>query len=381
MSENKRLGKGLGALIPGLTPEDANILSGILSAKDDKPVPKPARKSIIEQAVGELKSTKNTQKTTLNDSSLHNFKETSSIPTKNSRSKQNTTSEINAGTSSSSNANKITDATINSDISSSSIVHQIKTMLIEPCKSQPRNTFAADEIQVLANSIKEYGIIQPLILRQIDDRYEIIAGERRWRAAQVAGLKNVPAIVRNEGNMRVMELALVENLHRVDLDPIDEALGIKALINLYGLTQDEVSQKLGKSRSSITNSLRLLKLPQSVQELIQTGDISMGHAKVIMSVTNDDLQQQLAERVIAGDLSVRATEVLAKKMSQKKAIKTPFRQTLGAEVIAYYTDVEKKLSRKFGTKTSLVPGKTKGKIEIEYYNNKDLERIIQLINE
>jgi len=256
-------------------------------------------------------------------------------------------------------------------------VKSVNIMDVEPCKNQPRNSFDEQTLQDLANSIKNYGIIQPIIVRQIkDERYEIIAGERRWRAAQIAGLKKIPIVERILDKENMMELALVENLQRVDLNPIDEALGYKTLIEKYKCTQDEIAKKIGKNRSTISNSLRLLTLPQSVKELIETGDLSYGHAKALASLTGENKQKEIAEKIIRNDLSVRGTEKLIKST---KNLSEKNRSTISEEMKIYLENIERKLENKFGTKVKILTGKNKNKIEIEYYSNRDLGRILEIL--
>ncbi|MDR1101849.1 MAG: ParB/RepB/Spo0J family partition protein [Clostridiales bacterium] len=257
--------------------------------------------------------------------------------------------------------------------------YMVKIMNIEPCRTQPRKKFDSQELEQLSQSIKTHGIIQPIIVRSInEDRYEIIAGERRWRAAQKAGLKEIPVFIRNTDD-NIMELALVENLQRVDLNPIDEAHGYQTLMEEYGITQEQISERIGKSRSAIANSLRLLSLPQTVRELVETGDISSGHARALLTLTDEDTQREVVEKIIRHDLSVRATEKLVKSIggSGKRASE---KNTLSDEMTMYLENIEKNMTRKFGTKVKITPGAKKSKIEIEYYTNKDLDRILKIIS-
>lgn len=257
----------------------------------------------------------------------------------------------------------------------------LKISDIEPCRTQPRKTFDEDALESLAQSIKIHGIIQPIIVRPIEPagRYEIIAGERRWRASRMAGLREVPVVIRMLDNENIMELALIENLQRVDLNPIDEALGYQTLINKYSCTQEQISERIGKSRSAIANSLRLLTLPQPIKELVETGDITNGHARAI-TVLNAEQQKEVAEKIIRHDLSVRATESLVKSILHEKK-KKKSSSSVGGEIKVYLESVEKKFANKLGTKVSITQGKKKNKIEIEYYTNRDLERIMKVLAE
>jgi len=253
----------------------------------------------------------------------------------------------------------------------------VSIMDIEPCKSQPRNNFDEENLKSLAESIKNYGIIQPIIVHPISEgRYEIIAGERRWRAGQIAGLKEVPIVIRQLDSENMMELALVENLQRVDLNPIDEALGYKTLQEKYNLNQEQIAQRIGKNRSTIANSLRILNLPQEIKELIETGHISYGHARALSSLSSENKQKQVAEKIIRNDLSVRATEKLIKSIQKSDGKSNNNAAT--EEMKIYLHGIEKKLENKFGTKVKIQLGKSKNKIEIEYYTNRDLGRILEV---
>jgi len=254
----------------------------------------------------------------------------------------------------------------------------VRLMDVEPCKGQPRTYFDEKSLKELAESIKSYGIIQPIIVRPIGDgtRYEIIAGERRWRAAGIAGLKEIPIVIRSLDGENLMELALVENLQRVDLNPIDEAMGYKALIDKHNLTHEQIAEKIGKNRTAISHSVKLLTLPQSVKELVETGDISSGHARALANLEDENIQKEIAERILRSDLSVRATERLIKSMNSPA--KKVDGRLASEEMQIYLQGVEKKLEGFFGTKVRILVGRSKNKIEIEYYTNKDLGRILAI---
>ena len=259
-------------------------------------------------------------------------------------------------------------------------IKSVSIMNVEPCRGQPRTSFDENSLNELANSIKTYGIIQPIIVRAINnDRYEIIAGERRWRAAQIAGLKKIPIVERILDNENMMELALVENLQRVDLNPIDEALGYKTLIEKYKCTQDEIAKKIGKNRSTISNSLRILSLPDSIKELVETGDLSYGHARALTALKEENKQKEITEKIIKKDLSVRSTEKLIKSM-QKPIEENRSTKVISEEMKIFLQNVERKLENKFGTKVKILPSKNKNKIEIEYYTNRDLGRILEVLD-
>lgn len=247
---------------------------------------------------------------------------------------------------------------------------------IEPNKSQPRRNFNEDTLHELADSIKLYGIIQPLILQKRDKYYEIIAGERRWRAAKVAGLKEVPAIVKDYSSQEIVEIALIENIQREDLNPIEEAIAFQKLINEYKLKQDEVAERVSKSRTAIANSMRLLKLDQRVQQMLIDDMLSSGHARALITLEDGEIQYQIATKIFDEKLSVRETEKLVKKLLEPVKEEE---QDKGKDLSFIYHDIEEKIKEIIGSKVQ-VKQKTedKGKIEIEYYSKDELERIIEL---
>ncbi|WP_455717325.1 ParB/RepB/Spo0J family partition protein [Anaerosporobacter sp.] len=248
---------------------------------------------------------------------------------------------------------------------------------IEPNKSQPRRNFNEDTLHELADSIKLYGIIQPLILQKRDKYYEIIAGERRWRAAKVAGLKEVPAIVKEYSSQEIVEIALIENIQREDLNPIEEAIAFQKLINEYKLKQDEVAERVSKSRTAIANSMRLLKLDQRVQQMLIDDMISSGHARALITLEDGDLQYQVATKIFDEKLSVRETEKLVKKLLEP--VKEETKDNKGRELDFIYRDIEEKIKEIIGSKVQVKQkSEDKGKIEIEYYSKDEFELIIEL---
>ena len=250
------------------------------------------------------------------------------------------------------------------------IVKSIKVIEIEPNREQPRRIFKEEAIDELAESIRQYGVIQPIIVTKKGDYYQIIAGERRWRAAKKAGLQEIPAIVRENDVQKNKEIALIENIQREDLNPIEKAIGIKNLMEEYDLTQQNVADILGKARSSIANTVRLLNLDERVIKLAMEGKLTEAHCKVLLSIEDGDKQYEMAVNIIeAGDNVQQAT-----KKAQAKNISTKER-----EYEAVYRDIENRFEGFFGTKVKINAGKKKGKIIIEYNNNDDLERIIDLI--
>lgn len=270
------------------------------------------------------------------------------------------------------------DLRVSDKTASDSGITQIKMSLIEPNKNQPRKSFDKEKIEALANSIKENGLIQPIIITPSKGgMYKIVAGERRWRAGKKAGLKEIPAVVRDYSDEQVAEIALIENLQREDLNPIEEAIGYKVLLEEFNLTQELIGKRIGKSRSAVANSLRLLSLEEQIQKLLVSGEISSGHARAILSVEDNDLRLALSKRIIEDNLNVRQAEALAKQLQKKPAAKKTVKKS------AFDIELEKiqnDLSSNLGTKVKISHTDKKGRIEIEYYGNDDLERILNLIN-
>ena len=254
-------------------------------------------------------------------------------------------------------------------------VNKISINMIRANESQPRKSFDENKLNSLTASIKEHGIIQPLVLKKDEgDTYTIIAGERRWRAAKLAGLKEIPAVIMNVTEKQLLEISLIENIQREDLNPIEEALAYKKLIDDFNLTQEELSERVGKSRTAITNCLRLLNLDLRVQQYVIEGVITEGHGRAILGVDDKNFQFKLAQTVIDEGLSVRETEKLAKNMLHDNK-----RKRKEKDENPYYIDIEEKLKSAFGTKVSIKSGRNKGKIEIEYYSEDDLQRIVELL--
>ena len=248
---------------------------------------------------------------------------------------------------------------------------------IQPGLDQPRKHFDQDSLAELADSIREHGILQPLTVRRLSSGYyQIIAGERRWRAAKLAGLTEVPALIIEADDRKVMELALIENLQREDLNPVEEALGYETLIREYGLTQDGVARRMGKSRPAVANALRLLTLPPKARALLEEGNLSAGHARAVLAAPAP-VQEALAEQIVREGLSVRQAEQLAKKLAAKKPPKA--RPAADPEAALYLRDAEKSLSGRLGRRVRILPGRKKGRVELEYYNEEDLEALLALL--
>ena len=254
----------------------------------------------------------------------------------------------------------------------------VKVTSIEPNREQPRKDFNEEAMGELAESMKVYGVLQPLLVQKKGDYYEIIAGERRWRAAKLAGLKEVPVVIREYTKQQTMEIALIENVQREDLNPIEEAKAYQRLIQEFELKQEEIAARVGKSRVTITNSMRLLKLDERVQEMLIQNQITGGHARALLTVEDGELQYKLAGKIIAENLSVREIEKIVKSLSKKK---NPKEKTVEDESLALiFRDLEERMKSAMGTKVSINrKDKNKGRVEIEYYSESELERIVELI--
>ena len=253
----------------------------------------------------------------------------------------------------------------------------LKINQVEPNREQPRKHFEEDTLLELADSIKQYGVLQPLLVRKRKDYYEIIAGERRWRAAKLAGVKEVPVIIKEYTEQQAVEIALIENIQRENLNPIEEAMAFKKLLTEFNLKQDEVAERVSKSRTAVTNSMRLLKLGEKVQQMIIDDMITTGHARALLAIDDEEQQYLLATKIFDEKLSVRETEKLIKSLKnpkkQVKVVKT-------VENAFVYDDLAEKMKRVLGTKVSISPkGNGKGKIEIEYYSDDELERMFEMI--
>ena len=254
----------------------------------------------------------------------------------------------------------------------------VNISLIEPNSSQPRKMFDEEQMNELAESIKAYGVLQPLLVQKKGDLYEIIAGERRWRAAKIAGLREVPVIVREYTKQQTMEIALIENVQREDLNPIEEAKAYQMLIQEFGLKQEEVADRVAKNRATITNSMRLLKLDERVQEMLIQNKITGGHARALLALEDGEQQYQLANKIVANKLSVREVERLVKLLTKPPKKKEPVPEERDLSV--FYHDLEEKLKTVMGTKVIInKKDKNKGRIEIEYYSSTELERIAELL--
>ncbi|MCR1972109.1 ParB/RepB/Spo0J family partition protein [Clostridium cochlearium] len=260
-------------------------------------------------------------------------------------------------------------------------IEEKNTLPIESIKSnnnQPRKSFDEERIKELSQSIKEFGIIQPIIVKKIYDenKYEIVAGERRWRAAKLAGLEEVPVIIKEISNREVLEISLIENIQREDLNPIEESKAYQELLKNFNLTQEDLSKKLGKSRVAITNSLRLLNLDDRVQEMLIHEIITEGHGRALLAIKDTDIQFQIAQKIVINKLSVRETEKLVKSLNKKEEVK----ENTKVNNNPYYDDIKNRLEDFFQTKVKIENKNNKGKIEIEYYSEEDLQRIIDILN-
>lgn len=251
----------------------------------------------------------------------------------------------------------------------------VKITKIEPNIEQPRKNFDEASLNELADSIKSFGMISPILVRKLNDHYQIIAGERRWRAAKIAGLKEVPVIIRDYTEKEIAQIALIENVQREDLNPIEEAMGYKRLIDEFELKQEEVADCVSKSRSAVTNSLRLLRLPDDVQQFLIEDQISMGHARALLGVEDKEMQSALAQKVIDEKLSVREIEKLVKNLGKPEKEKAK----LDEQLQAIYSSYEERIKQSLSTKISISPSlknKGAGKLEIDFYSSEDFERIV-----
>ncbi|MDD7147145.1 MAG: ParB/RepB/Spo0J family partition protein [Lachnospiraceae bacterium] len=254
----------------------------------------------------------------------------------------------------------------------------VKITKVEPNREQPRKNFNEDALQELADSIKEHGILQPILVKDRKDHYEIIAGERRWRAAKLAGLKEVPVIIRDLSDQEIVEIALIENIQREDLNPIEEAQAYKRLLTEFNLKQDEVAERVSKSRTAVTNSMRLLKLCDEVQQMVIDDMISTGHARAILSIENPEEQYTLAQRIFDEKLSVRDVEKLVKNLNKPKIEKVKKEKNESLEII--YQERANKLKDVLGTKVAVSSkGDGAGKIEIEFFSHEDFDRLMEIL--
>ena len=255
-------------------------------------------------------------------------------------------------------------------------VLQLPISQVESCASQPRKQFDADALSDLSDSIRQHGIIQPLTVRKLQSGYyQIIAGERRWRAARMAGLTQVPAVVIEADDRKAMELAMIENLQREDLNPMEEAQGYKTLMEQYSMTQEETAEAVGKSRSTVANSLRLLNLSPALQDLVESGKLSSGHGRTLLGLS-EKLQESAAETILKNDLSVRQTELLVKKLQQEKKEKP----AQAAITVNYAEEAAKELTDSLGRPCKIVSGRKKGRIELEYYGVEDLNNLLDALH-
>lgn len=252
----------------------------------------------------------------------------------------------------------------------------VKITMVEPNRKQPRKNFDEDALQELSDSIRQFGLIQPILVQNRKDHYEIIAGERRWRAAKMAGLKEVPVIIRDYTEQEIMEISLIENIQREDLNPIEEAQAYKRLLTEFNLKQDEVAERVSKSRAAVTNSIRLLKLDDRVQQMVIDDMLSTGHARALLAVDDQEEQYTLAQKIFDEKLNVRDVEKLVKNLHKPAKPK----KEDDASMQAIYRDIEDKLKQRLSTKVTVTSkGEGAGKIEIEFYDHGDLDRLLDMI--
>lgn len=253
---------------------------------------------------------------------------------------------------------------------------KVKINKVEPNREQPRKKFDEDALQELADSIKQFGVLQPLIVQEREDYYEIIAGERRWRAAKLAGLKEIPVVIRKMSDQEVVEISLIENIQRENLNPIEEAIAYKRLLTEFQLKQEEVAERVSKSRTAVTNSMRLLKLDERVQQMVVDEMLTTGHARALLAIENPEIQFETANRIFNEKLSVREVEKLVKNIGKEK----PAKKEENPQQKAIFQDLEEKMKAALGTKVSINrKNDQKGKIEIEYYSIEELERLMEIL--
>ena len=257
-----------------------------------------------------------------------------------------------------------------------SAYRQLPIYKVEPNPDQPRQDFDEEELQALSESIAIHGVIQPLTVREMPNGYfQIIAGERRWRAARLANLSEVPVVVIEADDKKAMELALIENLQRQDLNPVEEALGYQSLMADHGLTQEEAASRVGKSRPAVANALRLLQLPQDVLEMLRSGKLTAGHARAVLSIKTEKKQLEAARKIAALGLSVRQAELLCRNMSKEQPAKEP----VATLAVDYVAECEKSLSKRLGRGVKIVNGKRKGRFELEFYGQEDLQKLLDAL--
>lgn len=254
----------------------------------------------------------------------------------------------------------------------------LKISQVEPNRDQPRKQFDKEALENLAGSIKQYGIIQPIVVCKKDDYYEIIAGERRWRAAKLAGLKEIPVVIKEYTEKEIAEISLIENIQRENLNPIEEAKAYKRLIDEYNLTQEELAERISKSRTQITNTMRLMKLHEDIQQMLVDGIISAGHARALLALENEDVQLTAAKKIVSESLSVRQTEDLVKQLNTPAADKKTSKKIVNS---LFYKELERSMTESLGAKVKIhQKDQEKGKIEINYFSADDLDRIYTLLN-
>ena len=277
-------------------------------------------------------------------------------------------------------ANKVEKPVVELSASKENGATFISVSKVEPNREQPRKKFDEDSLLELAESIKQYGVIQPLLVQQKNGYYEIIAGERRWRAAKLAGIKEIPVIIKNLNEQEIMEISLIENIQREDLNPIEEAQAYKRLLTEFNLKQDEIAERVSKSRTAVTNAMRLLKLNEQVQQMLIDEMLTTGHARALLAIEDEEKQYEIAQKIFDEKLSVRETEKLVKMIQNQKEITPAPVKKVDPQILAVYKDLEEQMKSILGTKVFINPkDDKKGKLEIEYYSQDELDRIIDLL--
>lgn len=363
MAKKGGLGKGMEALIGGQAKEETK---------------KIVNEDIMKKAAEEAKKAKSTAKMTT--SKKDDEKPAAKSATKSTSAKKAAekpaTKSATKSTSTKKAAEKPATKTTTKKATEKPAEQFLPINKVEPNRDQPRKVFDEDALNELAASIKIYGVLQPLLVQKEKDYYRIIAGERRWRAAKIAGLKKVPVIIKELSEKEILEISLIENLQREDLNPIEEAEGYQKLLQEFEMTQEDLAQRVSKSRSAITNTIRLLKLDAAVQKMLSDGALSSGHARALLSLEDNEMQKEAAERIIREGLSVRDTERLVKRLTTKKPAKEP---VLPAQDDFIYRDIEEKMRQILETKVQIKNKGKRGRIEIEYYSPDELDRILAML--
>ena len=378
MKRKKGLGRGLDVLIPLSMESEQEEKSNTAALETEENMQQNPESSINESSIIDIKAVKavDNEKTKENSDPAP-LKNVDSEPEDNSESDEsnNSVSAVNSESEGNPADHRFSDKEESSKISENGIVTMVRVTKVEPDRKQPRKSFDQDKLQELADSIKLKGLLEPIIVQNMGDHYEIIAGERRWRACKLAGLKEIPVIIKEYDELERMEISLIENIQREDLNPIEEANAYRRLIDEFHLKQDELAERVCKNRSSIANSMRLLKLCDAVQQMVVEEKLTMGHARALLSIEDTDLQKALAEEIVEKKLSVRDTEKKIRELLSEKKEKAPKKKDPALELI--FRDLERKMNASLGMKVAIKnKGQKSGRVEISYDSQDDLEKLM-----